>query len=139
MIPNCPQSARGVDPFIVEVWSCRVSEHKRPMQDTYHWHLACQYKYEMLKINLQEKTNILNNNKDVTEMMSDEKGTVTVIRVETSVSEDTESHLDDATEEENDLTLADKEDNFEETATTTEETLDDAVTTTEASDVTTDK
>ena len=93
----------------------------------------------MLKLNLQEKTNILHSNKDVTEMMSDEKGTVTVIRVETSVSEDTESHLDDATEEENDLTLADKEDNFEETASATEETLDDAVTTTEAFDVTTDK
>ena len=73
-------------------------------------------------------------------MMSDEKGTVTVIRVETSVSEDTESHLDDdATEEENELTLGDKEDRIEETTTTTEETLDDAVTTTEASDSTTDK
>ena len=95
----------------------------------------------MLILNLQEKNNILNN-KDASEMMSDEKGTVTVIRVETSVSEDTESHADDAddaTEEENELTLADKEDNIEETATTTEGTLDDAVTTTEASDVSTDK
>ena len=92
----------------------------------------------MLKLNLQEKSNNILTG-DVGEMMSDEKGTVTVIRVETSVSEDTESHLDDDAEEENELTLGDKEDRIEETTTTTEETLDDAVTTTEASDSTTDK